>query len=401
MALKSTCLLDTLGAFEAPESLRDGIIQFRVGSTNSWILANRNARTCIIIDPCETVAERMEHYIRCQKLDLLAVLDTHSHGDHESIRPILQKVLADRIVTFAGRKCDSLGWPIFRPDQDFLVTLDNGMQASALHLASASDGDLVLARMATPGHTDDSSALLFGLSQSGTLKKENIYFAFSGDTILSGGLGRTNFSVSDPVALFHSLRKLHLVLSPSTLLCPSHDYNHSFATSLKTEATENSMLGLALSPMTPMTLDLFLKRKAEIDTELAKLEENFQGIVCGVTQAALAVEYANISIRPQDMNSYLHQKTTSPLLIDVRESQEFLLFKDWDLLGLKVTPRNVPLSRFVNLMDELIRSKQMNQEILLICRTGSRSFQAAKSLRRLGFSHAWNLEGGVALLDAN
>lgn len=57
----------------------------------------------------------------------------------------------------------------------------------------------------------------------------------------------------------------------------------------------------------------------------------------------------------------------------------------------------MPLSLFNNLAEELLSLKKFNQNILFICKSGERSLQAVKSLRRLGFSHAWNLEGGIAL----
>jgi len=396
-ALKNTCLLHTANAFEAPENLRDGILQFRAGSTNSWILADRTTRNCIVIDPSETVAERIEQYVRCQNLSILAVLDTHSHGDHESIRPVLQKILADQLKKPQGYDFDGLGWPVANSGSVPTVTLDDGSVVPVIQVASTKDGDLVLARMETPGHTNDSTALLFGTSKSGHLKKENIHFAFPGDTVLSGGLGRTNFSVSNPKDLFQSLRKLQDVISPTTLLCPAHDYNNSFATSLKAEVEGNSLLALALAPMTPLSLNLFLERKTQIDQELVNLERDFQGVVCGVTPSSIAGTECAIALPPSRLEDYFSNKKTRPIVVDVREPQEFVLFKDWDALGLKETPRNIPLSRFVNFMGELIAAQKPDQEVLLICKSGTRSFQAAKSLRSLGFTRVWNLDGGVAL----
>jgi glyoxylase-like metal-dependent hydrolase (beta-lactamase superfamily II)/rhodanese-related sulfurtransferase len=396
IALKNTCLLETSGSFEAPENLRDGILQFRIGSTNSWILANRESRNCVIIDPCETVAERMEQYVRCQNLDVLAILDTHSHADHDSIRPVLQKVLADRFKNL-NATYDNLGWPTFKSDFVSIVLLEDGTSVPMIRIHSFGADEFILACLKTSGHTDDSQTFLCGLAKDGILKKENVFFAFCGDTILSGGLGRTNFSVSNPEALFHSLRQLQMVLHPNTLLCPAHDYNSSFSTHLKTEIDENPLLALALSPMTPLTLDLFLQKKKEIDTELCKLEDNFPGIVCGVTPTSQPAISQTMTIPADQLQEYLKNTPTPPLLIDVRESQEFSLFKDWGAIGFSPPPRNVPLSRIVNFMSELLKAGNLQQEILFICRTGNRSLHVTRSLRRLGFTRAWSLEGGVAL----
>ena len=393
MALQNSCLLDTAGAFEAPDHLRDGVIQFRSGPTNSWVLSDRDSRSCIVIDPCDAVAERMEHYIRCQNLRVVAVLDTHSHADHVSIRPALQTILGDRMLS---TKVDSLGWP-----EDLARSARLGEEpAQVIDLGA----DRFLARLPTPGHTDDSLALFFGRAagRPAQIDPRSIEFLFSGDTILTGGLGRTNFSMSDPAALRRSLELISRTVASSTLICPAHDYNNSFATSLATETRENPLLSLALSSEASAEAR-FVERKREIDQELARLEKSFQGIVCGVSDAGPSARECNVAVSAAELRSLAGQGgSAQPLVIDVREPQEYTLSRDWESLGLLDPPRNVPLSRFVNLMHELMREGASGpdpaREIILLCRSGNRSLQAARSLRRLGFSRARSLDGGLALV---
>lgn len=398
IALQNTCLIDAPGNFEAPENLRDGIIQFRSGSSNSWLIVDRLSKRCIIVDPCGPIADRLVHYVQCQNLEVIAVLDTHSHGDHQSIRPELQRILSSKLRN-AGNQFDSLGWPEVSP---FLekVQLENGSQVEALIIKHLIEGDLVLARAKTPGHTDDSHAYLFGLATEGKLKAAQVRFALTGDTVLSGGLGRTNFSVSDPTSLFESLRILNAVLLPTTLLCPAHDYNNSFATTLGTEELKNSLLALALGPKTPLSLSSFIQLKSEIDLELVKLEETFQGVVCGVTPNSKSSCEANFGIEPKELQNFL-AGISNFAIVDIREPQEFLLFKDWTSLGFHHQPKNIPLSRFVNFMYELTHDLQSQPEktIILLCRTGTRSLQAAKSLRNLGLKQVWSVTGGISNAD--
>ncbi len=388
IALQHTCLLDSPGPFEAPENLRDGIIQFRTGPANSWLIAHRANRKCIVIDPCEATVERMESYIRCQKLSVVAVLDTHSHGDHTSAQSTLKKILTDFSPSPLPhlQDVDDLGWPFCVTD---FVTLDNRQKVPYLLLDQTPEASLILAQLKTPGHTADSTALLLGRMKNGHLRAQDITFTFSGDTVLSGGLGRTNFSASQPKELFFSLRALQTVLHPTTLICPSHDYNQSFATHLQAETSENEILALALGSETSSSLDLFLQKKQILDAELARLEKDFQGVICGVTQPC--------SENSGSFLPNLHSLDPDVWVIDVREPQEFLLFKDWQKMGLSEAPRNIPLSRFVNFMSELLNTQALNRKILLLCRSGTRSQQAAKSLRRLGFTAVQSLEGGVAL----
>ncbi len=410
-ALKNTCLLETAKAFDPPSNLRDGIVQLRSGPSNTWLIVHKETKRCIIIDPCDTVAERIEKYVQCQKLEIEAILDTHSHADHESIRPELQRVLAAHMVN-SHAKFDHLGWP--EKGNLTEVTLQNGEKIPALVIVKTDrsadgevKGDLVLGKLYTPGHTSDSHAFLYGWAKDGLLKNENIQFAFSGDTVLNGGLGRTNFSTSDTRALFESLRLLNGTLSPHSLLCPAHDYNNSFATTFDTEIKENPLLALATGPMTPMTLDSFLTKKQDIDTKLAAIEADFQTVVCGVTGQSTKCQQEKVSLSADEFKQQLQKRMDNWTIIDVREPQEHSLSGNWSTLGLKDSPRNVPLSRFVNFMKEVLSGDERDNraepknltKILLICRSGTRSLMATRSLRRLGVDQVWNLDGGLVKLQ--
>jgi glyoxylase-like metal-dependent hydrolase (beta-lactamase superfamily II) len=58
--------------------------------------------------------------------------------------------------------------------------------------------------MESPGHTEDSTTLLFGIKKNGYLNKTDIHFVFAGEMILAGGLGRTNFHlVALELYIFH------------------------------------------------------------------------------------------------------------------------------------------------------------------------------------------------------
>ncbi|MFI5299943.1 MAG: aminotransferase class V-fold PLP-dependent enzyme [Polyangiales bacterium] len=394
MALQGSCLLDAPGGFQPPVHLRDGIVQLRAGSTNSWLITHAASRTCVVIDPTDALAERIVHYIRCQDLGVAAILDTHSHADHESIRPELQAILADKLLEPSGTR-DPLGWP---SEHTKPLLLDDGSKVDALSMG----GGRVLARLATPGHTLDSKVFLLGTPVGDRLPKEHVRFAFCGDTILSGGLGRTNFSISDVEALFTSLGNLHRALAPMTLLCPAHDYTNSFATSLETETRENALLALARKFGDREALGQFMSKKRDIDKDLARLESEFQGMVCGVFNDATMKALGETSMTLGELRRRCREGERRPLLIDVREPQEVSLFTDWASLELGDvgTPRNVPLSRFVNFMGELAAEHDAARELVLICRSGTRSLHAARTLRRLGLGHASSLKSGVAPVPA-
>lgn len=79
-------------------------------------------------------------------------------------------------------------------------------------------------------------------------------------------------------------------------------------------------------------------------------------------------------------------KGESPLMIDVRESFE------WDqqhLPGVKM----ISLGSLPHQLDEIADLK--DREIVVICRSGGRSGNAAAYLRQNGFQHVRNLTGGL------
>jgi rhodanese-related sulfurtransferase len=139
----------------------------------------------------------------------------------------------------------------------------------------------------------------------------------------------------------------------------------------------------------------FLKKKEQVDASLASLETDFQGIVCGVTGNDRVSQSGQLPLSSTELRRRLSAGTVQ--VIDIREPQEHALFHEWSVVGLQTPPRNVPLSRFVNFMREMLVTEGA-LPVVLLCRSGGRSQQAAKTLRRMGLNQIYSLDGGVALL---
>jgi rhodanese-related sulfurtransferase len=73
-----------------------------------------------------------------------------------------------------------------------------------------------------------------------------------------------------------------------------------------------------------------------------------------------------------------------PLLIDVRDADEFAFCR---IEG----AQHKPLAQIAQWAQELDR----DAEIVLQCHVGGRSAQATQYLQRLGFTHVYNLKGGI------
>jgi molybdopterin/thiamine biosynthesis adenylyltransferase/rhodanese-related sulfurtransferase len=106
---------------------------------------------------------------------------------------------------------------------------------------------------------------------------------------------------------------------------------------------------------------------------------------CGVPQAAAAAIQAGevAELTPRELADRL--KAGDALdLIDVREPHE------WELTRIEGA-RLVPLGTVPNLLDTFDRSR----DIVVQCKGGVRSAKAVRQLLDAGYTHVWNLTGGI------
>ncbi len=370
-ALRNTCLNLSCNiennSYESisPEDEIHGVIQIDYQNANSWLLIDKNEKNCIIIDPTYESIDRIVNIIKCRNFNVCAVLDTHSHADHESARKNIFLAL-----NLPDNSKDPLGWP--NESDEFL---------------NFSSHYWKIKKLKTPGHTLDSvTYLVYNLSD----QNEPI-FAFVGDTILSGGLGRTDFGVSGIKHFYTTLQTLDKVLAEKTILCSAHDYNSSFATVWGVEKKNNQLLQKVFNPYCIFSFEEFSSEKKILDSQITSQNQHGQ-IVCGLINT--------YEIKDTNLPILDHAKLLADnyFVIDIRERAESLLFKDWNFIGLEVRPTNIPKSQIVNLIINLVHGENEynNKKIALVCSTGNRSLFIAKSLRRIGCKLVWSLNGGFA-----
>lgn len=390
-ALADSCLMIPAHGEDSTRVL-DGLIQLKKGSDCTWIYLDSKSGTSIIIDPFEAMMSRVASLVRCQNSKVIAVLDTHAHVDHDSPRAELMELISDCLLDSANGQ-DELGWPDVS-DASKTVTLGDGTQADCFELG---DGQ-VLARFELPGHTTTSYAYVIGSAdQSGNLPPANIRFAFTGDTILFGGIGRTDFAASTPEGMFESLNKLPARIDVrTTIICPTHDYSNAFATTLATEIQNNSFLRRILDCENPLSKSEFLTEKPLIDQQIA--DATNCELVCGFMEAEPAAgSPAELALRGTKELKEHFAANRNAIVIDVRESHEFTFAQNWSDLGLSQPPRNIPLSQLTNALPELIQLDRDGNSILFLCRSGRRSQVAAKLSLRLGMTNITHIRGGLAL----
>lgn len=89
-------------------------------------------------------------------------------------------------------------------------------------------------------------------------------------------------------------------------------------------------------------------------------------------------------ISPEEAHQLL-QKQPDILLIDVRTPAEY-------------TEKHIPGARLIpneDINDQPLDNIDKEQPILLYCRTGHRSKQAADKLLQMGYTHIYDMEGGI------
>ena len=92
-----------------------------------------------------------------------------------------------------------------------------------------------------------------------------------------------------------------------------------------------------------------------------------------------------VQITPIELNEWLKDEARpAPLLLDVREPDEFAAYR---IEGATLIPmRTIPAR-----LHELDR----RADVVMICRSGARSYHAGMFLKQNGFERVYNLAGGV------
>ncbi len=167
--------------------------QMKVGDQQNFVylLIDESSGESIVIDSGWEI-DPIASVVREEKLEVRYAVATHHHSDHAATLWQLSRIFDARVVAHSSS-------PIPHDlDVDDGDTLKIGRQeVSILH---------------TPGHTEDSICLYDGKH------------LFTGDTLLIGSCGRTDFVGGSPKQMFRSLQSVILSLPPQTLIYPGHDY---------------------------------------------------------------------------------------------------------------------------------------------------------------------------------
>jgi hydroxyacylglutathione hydrolase len=171
---------------------------FTVGwlSTNCYVVSCEETKEAVVIDPGvenEREAKEILDFIKEKGLRIKFIINTHGHPDHTAGNTIIK---------------DATGAPILIHESDASrVHADRKLHdGDVLHV-----GCLKLVVLHTPGHTKGGISLL----------GDNV--VFTGDSLFSGAIGRTDFPGGSYQELIQSIRNKLLPLPDTVEVYPGHE----------------------------------------------------------------------------------------------------------------------------------------------------------------------------------
>ena len=182
--------------------------------------------------------ERDVKAIREMGCTLVYALNTHCHADHITGTGRLKELaphVRSCIARASGAKAD--------------ILLDD------MQKVSWAGGTRSLTVLATPGHTN--GCVSYHETEAGLV--------FTGDTLLIGGCGRTDFQEGDAAKLYDSVHGRLFTLPAKTLVLPAHDYQGRSFTTIGAQRATNPRLTKTKAQFVELMVGLGLPYPGKLD----------------------------------------------------------------------------------------------------------------------------------------
>lgn len=320
-------------------------------STLSYLIADDASHEAVLIDPVIEQVERDVRLLREHGLKLKTTLETHVHADHVTGAQALKQATGGQ--TAVCRDCNAQGYDRLLADGDVILF-----------------GQEEILTIATPGHTPGSVCYLW---------RDRV---FTGDTLLIGGCGRTDFQNGSAEALWRSITEKLFRLDEQILVYPGHDYRGRRVSSIGEEKRFNARIA-------GKTREDFLAIMGNLGLPMPKLihEAVPANLTGGTPAAAGGADAGTVTVLSVSARQLAARMQFSTLrLIDVRTPEEFAALRIADSI-------NVPLDRFDPA--SLAAKYGLDEALYCVCQTGTRSQLAAQMLRQAGFRQVVHVDGGT------
>jgi sulfur dioxygenase len=337
-------------------------------STYTYLLADEQTKEAVLIDPVRETIDRDVQILLELGLKLVHVLETHVHADHVTSAGLLRERFGARTV----------------------VSKDGGAPCADV---LARDGDIIrfgkhqLEVRQTPGHTNGCI----------TYVEPEMKMAFTGDTLLIRGCGRTDFQQGDARKLYRSVHDKIFTLTDDTKIYPGHDYKGRTVSTVGEEKAFNPRLGgkTTEAQFVEIMGHLKLAYPKKIDEAVPA------NLKCGLPEARVPQDARDVVWAPLQRSATgvpevtpAWVKTTMMRgdyrIIDVREADE-------RVGELRAIPgsEHVPLATVAHAAS----GWDKKAHYVVVCRSGGRSGRAALELESLGFHHVVSMTGGMLAWD--
>jgi sulfur dioxygenase len=323
-------------------------------STYTYLIADDETHEAVLIDPVIDQLERDLKIMREHGLALKHVLETHVHADHITASRALKE--ATGADTAVSGDCHAQGYDRMLKDGDVVLF-----------------GHEELLVIATPGHTPGSVSYLW---------RDRV---MTGDTLLIGGCGRTDFQNGSADAMWTSITEKLFALDDQVLVYPGHDYKGRRVSSIGEEKQFNARVaGKNREAFVSLMNNLNLPLPKRIHEAVPANLVGGAGMAASGGHAMPAATTPLRSVSVQQLASLADAGDMN--LIDVRTPGEFASVRIEQAV-------NIPLER----IDPAALATRFGAEAQLycVCQTGTRSQLAADRLRAAGFSNVANVDGGT------
>jgi glyoxylase-like metal-dependent hydrolase (beta-lactamase superfamily II)/rhodanese-related sulfurtransferase len=326
--------------------------QVATGGCQSYLIGCGDTCAAAVIDPEVRQLNRYQAIAAQHGVRIRYVIDTHTHADHFSGSKQLAELLNIPVVAHSSSPAPYVTMHV---DEGDVLKVGN-IRLSVLH---------------TPGHTRDAMCLV---------ASDRV---FTGDTLLIGATGRTDLPTGDPEQLYDSLFNKLLKLDPRLLVYPAHIYKGHCCSTIEEEMRSNARLQKktreefvtmmqAHSPSMPEHLTEALRVNMSGATSVAQL----------LSEAAAEVPFMSMD----EVKARVAAGANDLIVLDVREKEAFEA-------GHVPSARHLPRGQLELRVNEAFPDPTVR--IVTCCEFGKISTLAAATLRRMGFTRAVALDGGM------
>lgn len=340
-------------------------------STYTYLLADEDSREAILIDPVRELIERDLQILEELELKLVYVLDTHVHADHVTAAGMLR----------ARTGCETV------------VSAEAGAPCADLRLSDGATlevGQIQLEARHTPGHTSGDMTYVVRDAKA----PDQPPMAFTGDTLLIRGCGRTDFQQGDSRSLYASVHEKLFTLPEDTRIFPAHDYKGRTMSTVAEEKRHNPRLGGG------KTLEEFVRIMDALKlAQPKKIHEAVPAnLQCGnvsadVQPARQEAGWAPVTRNPEGVpevgSGWVRNNLEEVRLIDVREPAELE-----GELGALYGADNIPMDD-LEAVAKGADDDARERPTVVFCRSGNRSATAARLLEEHGFTRVASMSGGM------